>query len=183
MNFNKTPLEGSYLIEPVPFKDERGWFARTYSKDEFEKIGHTKEWVQLNHSVTFKKGTIRGMHFQFPPHSEIKMVRCVAGSIFDVIIDVRQNSPTFLQWYGAELSADNKQMLYIPEGFAHGFQALTDGVELIYHHSEFYTRGSEGGIRYNDPRVNISWPLPVTAISERDESHPLLDNTFNGIKL
>jgi dTDP-4-dehydrorhamnose 3,5-epimerase len=181
MIFTGTKLSGSYVIDLSPFNDERGWFARTFCKKEFEKIGHNKEWVQLNHSATYKKGAVRGMHYQLAPHREIKMVRCIAGSIYDVIIDLRKGSGTFLQWMGIELSAQNKKMLYIPEGFAHGFQTLADDCELIYHHTEFYTPGAEGGILYNDSIININWPLTVTDISERDKSHPLLDNNFKGI--
>jgi len=181
MTFTPTPLPGSYVIEPSPFKDERGWFARVYCKKEFAAIGHNKEWVQLNHSVTYAKGALRGMHYQLPPFKEIKMVRCIAGAVFDVIVDIRKGSPGFLQWYGVELSAQNRKMLYIPEGFAHGFQALTENCELLYHHSEYYTPAAEAGIRYNDPLLNIRWPLPVTDISVRDTQHPLLDNQFNGI--
>lgn len=181
MIFTPTPLEGSYLIDLQPFQDERGWFARFYCKDEFKKIGHDKEWMQLNHSVTFEKGTLRGMHFQTAPFKEIKMVRCVAGAVFDVIIDLRKNSGTFLQWFGAEISAKNKKMMYIPEGFAHGFQCLTGNCELIYHHTEFYKPGAEGGIRYDDPLIGIQWPLPVITISSRDQLHPYLDETFKGI--
>ena len=181
MNFIPTPLRGSYIIEVDPFTDERGWFARFYCRNEFETIGHHKEWVQLNHSVSYKKGTIRGMHFQKQPFAEIKMVKCIAGSVYDVIIDLRKDSETFLQWFGAELSAGNKKMLYIPEGFAHGFQCLEDNCELIYHHSEFYKPEAEAGIRYDDPQVKINWPLPVTMISPRDEQHPWLDKNFKGI--
>jgi len=181
MIFTPTSLAGSYIVELEPFSDDRGWFARFYCKQEFQQIGHQQEWVQLNHSFTTKKGTIRGMHFQKPPFREIKMVRCISGSIFDVIIDIRKDSPTFLQWTGVELSAENKKMLYIPEGFAHGFQTLSDNCELIYHHSAFYTPNSEGGIRYDDPQVSINWPLPVTIISERDANHPLLNEQFKGI--
>jgi dTDP-4-dehydrorhamnose 3,5-epimerase len=181
MIFTPAPLKGSYIIDIAPFGDSRGWFARTYCKNEFAQIGHTKEWVQLNHSFTAKKGTVRGMHYQLSPHSEIKMVRCIAGEVYDVIIDIRKDSPTFLQWFGTVLSAENKKMLYIPEGFAHGFQAMTDNCELLYHHSAFYTTGAEGGINYSDAAVNINWSLPVTEISERDNNHPLLDATFKGI--
>lgn len=181
MIFNPTPLVGSYIIDLEPRSDERGWFARYYCKEEFEKIGHTKEWVQMNHSFTNKKGSIRGMHFQVQPFREIKMLRCIAGSVYDVIIDLRKDSATFLQWMGVELSATNKKMLYIPEGFAHGFQCLEDDCELIYHHSEFYKPGAEAGIRYNDPFINIKWPLPLTVISSRDEEHPYLTEQFKGI--
>jgi dTDP-4-dehydrorhamnose 3,5-epimerase len=181
MIFSKLSLAGSYIIEPEPFQDDRGWFARFYCKKDFQQIGHNKEWVQLNHSVTNKKGAVRGMHFQHPPFHEIKMVKCIKGKVFDVIIDLRTDSETFLSWEGVELSAENKKMIYIPEGFAHGFQCLTDDCELIYHHSEYYTPGSEGGIHYNDPMVKIKWPLTVSQISPRDESHPYLDRNFKGI--
>lgn len=181
MIFTPTSLAGSYVIDLEPFSDERGWFARYYCKNEFQQIGHEQEWVQLNHSFTTHKGTVRGMHFQLPPFKEIKMVRCIAGAIFDVIVDVRKDSPTFLKWTGVELSSANRKMLYIPEGFAHGFQALTDNCELIYHHSAFYTPGAEGGIRYDDPAIGIDWPLPVINISARDASHPYLHEHFKGI--
>ncbi len=183
MKFTETKLKGSFVIDLDVFSDDRGWFARTFCKKEFEEIGHTGEWVQLNHSATCKKGSIRGMHFQLPPYSEIKMVRCIAGSVYDVIIDLCAGSPTFLQWYGIELSASNHQMLYIPRGFAHGFQTLTDNCELIYHHSSFYTPAVEGGIRFDDERINIQWKEPVTELSQRDQGHPLLDDTYTGIKL
>jgi dTDP-4-dehydrorhamnose 3,5-epimerase len=181
MIFSPTSLAGSYIIELEPFTDERGWFARYFCKDEFKKIGHIKEWVQMNHSFTKHKGTIRGMHYQVTPYKEIKMLRCIAGSVYDVIIDLRQDSATFLQWFGTELSASNKRMLYIPEGFAHGFQSLTDDCELLYHHSAFYTPQAEAGIRYNDEWINIQWPLPVTAVSARDANHILLNQNFKGI--
>lgn len=168
MTFKETELKGSFIIDLSLLADSRGWFARTFCKDEFLQIGHTKEWVQINHSFTLAKGTIRGMHYQVAPHQEIKMVRCIAGSVYDVIIDLRKNSETYLRWVGTELSAANKKMLYIPQGFAHGFQTLSDNAELIYHHSEFYNAGSEAGIRFNDPAVNIIWPLPVSEISEKD---------------
>jgi dTDP-4-dehydrorhamnose 3,5-epimerase len=181
MIFTPTKLSGSYVIDVKPFIDERGWFARFYDKKDFQKIGHGKDWVQLNHSVTNKKGSIRGMHFQKQPFRETKMVKCVAGRIFDVIIDIRKESSTFLQWFGIELSAANKKMLYIPEGFAHGFQCLEDNCELIYHHTEFYMPDVEAGIRYSDPKINIQWPLPVSILSLRDENHAYLDENFKGI--
>ena len=181
MIFTETLLRGSYTIELNTLADDRGWFARTYCKNEFAAIGHTKEWVQLNHSFTKHKGIIRGMHFQLPPFKEIKLVRCIAGSVYDVIVDLRKDSATFLNFFGVELSAQNKKMIYIPEGFAHGFQALGENCELLYHHSEFYTPGAEGGIKYNEPKININWPMPVTDISERDTQHPLLDDNYKGI--
>jgi dTDP-4-dehydrorhamnose 3,5-epimerase len=181
MTFTPTTLQGSYIIEATRSGDDRGWFARTYCADEFSQIDHKGEWVQMNHSYTAKKGTVRGMHYQLPPYREIKLVRCIRGKIFDVIVDIRKDSSTFLKWFGAELTDSAMNMLYIPEGFAHGFQTLTDDCELIYHHSEFYTPGAEGGIRYNDPMVNIRWPLDVTIISDRDKNHPALTENFKGI--
>ncbi len=181
MKFTATRLQGLYVIDLQPVSDSRGWFARTYCKNEFAAIGHTKEWVQFNHSFTNKKGTIRGMHYQLPPYREIKMIRCISGAVLDVAIDLRTDSETFLSSVSVELNPGNKRMIYIPEGFAHGFQALTDNCELLYHHSAFYTPGAEGGIRYNDPSINIQWPLPVSDISERDQSHLLLNESFKGI--
>jgi dTDP-4-dehydrorhamnose 3,5-epimerase len=181
MIFTETALKGSFIISLKPYSDERGWFARTYCKREFETIGHHKEWVQMNHSFTTEKGTVRGMHFQLPPYCEIKMVRCIAGAVLDVIVDIRKDSATFLQWISVELSAANRQMIYIPEGFAHGFQTLEENTELIYHHTVYYEPGVEGGLRYNDPLINITWPLPAQNISARDKEHPLLDEHFKGI--
>lgn len=181
MIFTGTILKGSYIIDLEPLGDERGWFARTYCKNEFSKIGHTKEWVQLNHSFTSLKGTIRGMHYQLPPFSEIKLVRCISGAVYDVIIDLRKGSPTFLHYFAEELSSTNKKMIYIPEGFAHGFQTLTDDCELIYHHSQFYTPGVEGGIKYDEPKINIEWPLPILTISSRDNAHSFIDDNFKGL--
>ena len=181
MIFTETPLKGSYVIDLQPFADERGWFARTYCKNEFSSIGHTKAWVQMNHSFTSKKATIRGMHYQLPPFSEIKLVRCIAGAVYDVIIDLRKGSSTFLNYFGVELSATNKKMIYIPEGFAHGFQTLTDDCELIYHHAQFYEPGVEAGLLYNETNINIEWPLPMLTLSERDLSHPPIADHFKGI--
>jgi len=181
MTFTETPLKGCYVIRPEIFSDDRGWFARTYCKTEFAQIGHSGEWVQMNHSFTAKTGTVRGMHFQLPPFAEVKLVRCVSGAVQDVVIDIRKDSPTFLQWFHIELSAENRNMIYIPAGFAHGFQTLKENSELIYHHSQFYKPGVESGIRYNDLTIKIDWPLPVVMISDRDNQHPLLDGNFKGI--
>lgn len=183
MKFTETPLKGSYVIEIAPFQDSRGWFVRTFCKETFAHIGHTKEWVQMNHSFTKKKGTIRGMHYQLPPFSEIKMVRCIAGVVLDVIIDIRETSPTFLQWFSVELSAQNHNMIYIPEGFAHGFQSLTDNCELLYHHTNFYAHSVEQGIRYDDNIININWGLSPTELSERDSNFATIQNDYRGIKL
>lgn len=181
MTFKETILQGSYIINPTTSGDSRGWFARTYCKNEFAQIEHDLEWVQLNHSFSSTKGTLRGMHYQLAPHAEIKMVRCIAGTVFDVIIDLRKNSPTFLQWLGIELSAENQNMVYIPKGFAHGFQTITDNAELLYHHTEFFTPSAEAGIKYDDLAVNIDWPLAISQISDRDKNHPVINSTFKGL--
>jgi len=183
MKFTSTGLKGSYVIDVVPIEDERGWFARTFCKDEFREIGHSKEWVQINHSFTNEAGSIRGMHFQKPPFSEIKLIRCIAGKVFDVIIDLRKNSETFLKWFSLEMSAENKKMIYIPEGFAHGFQTLTDDCQLIYNHSEYYTPNVEGGIKYDDEMIGVNWPLPAKNISKRDQKHEQLNYHFEGLNI
>ena len=181
--FVGTKIKGVYVIIPNPFKDHRGMFARVFCKNEFQEIGHSKEIVNINHSATKMKASIRGMHFQYPPKAEVKIIKCIKGSIFDVAIDLRKNSETFLNYYHEVLSADNMKMLYVPEGFAHGFQSLEDDIEMIYYTTEFYSPEHEGGIRYNDPKVNVEWPLEVTDISEKDKNQNLLSDNFKGIKV
>lgn len=181
MTFTETHLKGSYIIDLNLFTDDRGAFARTYCKRDFKEIGHDKEFVQFNQSYNTHKGTVRGMHYQIPPFKEIKLVRCIRGAVYDVIIDIRENSPTFLQHFSIELSADNKRSLYIPEGFAHGFQTLEDNTELIYHHSEYYAPNADSGLNYLDPVFNIQWPTTVTKISEKDKNLKLIDQSFKGI--
>lgn len=183
MKFIETNLKNLYIIEPELLKDERGLFYRVFCRNELKEIEHVKEIVQINQSLTKKKGSLRGMHFQYPPKAEIKIVKCLYGSVFDVAIDLRKNSPTLLQWHGEVLSAENKKMIYIPEGFAHGFQTLENNSELLYLHTEFYSPKYEGGIRYNDPRINIKWPLEISYISNRDNEFNLLDNNFLGISV
>lgn len=183
MKFIQLPLRGAYVIEPEAFQDKRGTFVRLFCKDELKRIKNTREIVQINHSITVQKGAVRGMHYQRRPKAEIKIVKCLCGAIFDVIIDLRKGSPTFLKWYGEILSAENMRMLYIPEGFAHGFQTLESNSELLYFHTEFYSPRHEGGIRYDDPRVGIQWPLEVVEISERDMNHPLINDNFSGISI
>lgn len=178
MIFTPTILSGSYVIEPRLKSDNRGWFMRTYCADEFDGVGHTLPWVQINHSFTAKKGTIRGMHFLQKPAEEVKLVRCIAGSVLDVIVDLREASPTYLQWFGTELSCTNNCMMYIPAGFAHGFQTLEDNTELIYHHTEKYLPELDRGVRYNDPVLNIDWPMAVSMVSEKDQSFPLINDRF-----
>ncbi len=181
MKFVNTDIKDMYVIELEPFQDERGSFSRVFCEDEFKEIGLTKKIVQINNSSTTKKGAIRGMHFQLPPKAEIKIVKCIKGSILDVGIDLRKDSPTFLQWHGEILSANNIKMLIIPEGFAHGFQALEENIEMIYFVTEFYTPQYEGGVRFNDPKIKINWPLDVTEISKKDNEWPYIDDNFNGI--
>ena len=183
MKFIEVPLAGAYIIELEPYMDERGIFARTFCQKEFTKIGFSKQINQINHSVTRQKGAIRGMHYQLPPACEIKIIRCVQGKVFDVMADIRAGSPTFMHWYGVELSEDNMRMVYIPEGFTHGFQTLTDNAALIYHHSAFYNPEHERGLRYNDSVLSINWPLPAGVISPKDQNYPLLDDNFKGIEI
>lgn len=174
MIFQKTDLDGVYLIIPEPKGDQRGWFARTYCEREFDQIGFKGRWVQCNQSYTKSKGTIRGMHFQKEPHGEVKLIRCIHGKVFDVIVDLRIDSPSYKNWIGIELSKENQYMLFVPEGCAHGFQTLADDTELIYHMSYPYTPIAESGVRYNDPKLNIQWPLPVSEVSQRDMDFNLL---------
>lgn len=182
MTFEPLPLAGAFLITLGTIGDDRGWFSRTFCKDVFQENGLATDWVQSNHTYTSLKGTIRGMHFQYPPYSETKLVRCISGSVLDVIIDLRSGSKTFLNAFAAELTSGNKKMMYVPKGFAHGFQTLTNDVEMVYSHSDPYNKAFEGGIRYNDAAIHIDWPLAATELSERDISHPLIDiNLFNGI--
>ena len=183
MKFKELPLNGAYIIEPETFEDKRGMFARLYCENDFKKIGNSKKILQINHSLTKKKGSLRGMHYQKPPKAEIKMVKCLSGSIFDVIIDVRKKSDTFLKWHGEILSEVNRRMMYIPEGFAHGFQTLAPNCELLYFHTEFYSPEFEGAIRYDDPKIGIQWHMSISEISEKDMSHPLLSENFIGIEL
>lgn len=174
MKFHETTLKDAWLIEPELRGDERGSFARTFCKDEFAQHGLLTEYVQQNMSVSAAAGTIRGMHFQRPPYTEAKLVRCVRGKILDVIVDLRRDSPSYLKHEGFELSAQNHMQLYVPPGFAHAFQTLVDDIEVSYLVSAPYTPQAEGGVRYSDPVLGISWPLPVTVISEKDANWPLL---------
>ena len=181
--FHPTGLEGAYVVEPIVRGDERGWFFRTYAAEAFAAAGLNTDWVQMNHSFTQENGTIRGMHFQHPPYSEVKLVRCITGAVYDVMVDIRQGSPTFLQWFSIELSAANKKALYIPQGFAHGFQTLTTDCELVYMHSAAYQPAHEGGLLYDEEALGIKWPSSSCTLSERDMNHPPLTKTFLGIKL
>lgn len=172
MIFQETVLKGAYVIEPELKEDERGFFARTWCQREFSEYGLNTSLAQCNISFNKKKGTLRGMHFQRPPYDESKLVRCTMGAIYDVIIDLRHGSTTFKKWFAIELNADNRRMLYIPEGFAHGFITLTDNTEVFYQMSQFYNPEYADGVRWDDPVFNIKWPIDVTIISDRDRSYP-----------
>ena len=183
MKIEQTKIAGVVVINSEPFKDNRGFFNRIFCRKELETIRPNIVIAQINHSMTKTKGTIRGMHFQYPPHSEMKIVRCIKGSIFDVAVDLRKDSPTFLQWHGEILSAENMKALVIPEGCAHGFQSLEDDIEMIYIHTQFYSRQSEGAIRYDEPKVAIQWTLKKSNISEKDMSYSFLPDNYEGILL
>ena len=174
MIFNELPLKGAYTIDLEKREDGRGFFARFFCSEEFENQGLNISVIQMNTTLSKERGTVRGLHFQRPPKEEIKIVRCISGSIWDVIVDIRKSSPTYGKWYAAELNDNNRTMMYVPKGFAHGFQTLADNVELLYLHSEYYSQENEGGLLYNDKDVNIEWPLSVSEISSKDQSHPTL---------
>jgi dTDP-4-dehydrorhamnose 3,5-epimerase len=183
MIFTETALKGVYIIDIEPFTDERGMFMRTFCKHEFATIGCTKDFVQINHSINKQQGTVRGLHYQVPPSAETKLIRCIRGAVMDFVVDIRNGSPTFLQWISVELSAANLQMLLIPEGFAHGFQTLQDGTELLYHHTEFYAPANDRALNIRDPRLSITLPIEVRSMSERDKTHAFLTTAFEGITL
>lgn len=178
-----TQLKGLKLIQRKPIGDSRGYLERLFCADELQALIPGKGIVQINHTMTAKRGTVRGMHFQHPPHAETKFVSCLRGEVFDAVVDLRRGSPTFLQWHAEVLSAANLRSLLIPEGFAHGFQTLSDDCELIYLHTAVYTPGAEGGLNPQDPMLSITWPKAITELSARDEHHPMLNNQFNGVAL
>ena len=168
MKFLETPLKGSYIIKIDKMGDDRGFFARLFCKKEFCEIGLSTDFKQINNSFTALKGTIRGLHYQLTPKSEVKIVRCISGSLFDVILDLRPDSPNFGQWFGETLSAENRTMMYVPRGFAHGFLSLTDNTEVIYFSTEFYSPRHEKGIRFDDVKFNIEWPIEIVEISSKE---------------
>ncbi|WP_110558343.1 dTDP-4-dehydrorhamnose 3,5-epimerase [Helicobacter cinaedi] len=179
----KTSLKGVSIVTPKQIKDGRGYFERYFCSNEFKEIGLTKPIVQINHSFTRQKGSVRGMHFQTPPHSETKIVRCLSGAIYDVVVDIRADSPTFLQHFGITLSKRNNKYLYIPEGFAHGFQTLTNNVEMLYLATAAFEKTADNGLNPLDPLLSIEWKLDVTNISEKDKNAQFITSTFVGIKL
>lgn len=182
MIFTETKLKGAFTIDMETHEDNRGFFARAFCQKEFAVHGLKQTVAQANVAFNRKKGTLRGMHFQYPPAAETKLVRCTRGAIIDIIVDLRPESPTYLEHIAVELTADNHRALYVPERFAHGYQVLEDTTETSYHVGEFYTPGSEGGLRYDDPRLRLQWPLPVTEISEKDIKWELLEGIEEKLK-
>jgi dTDP-4-dehydrorhamnose 3,5-epimerase len=173
--FRETPLTGAWVLDLTPNEDDRGFFARTYCDRELSEHGLPTTWPQCNLSRNTRKGTLRGMHYNLPPHREAKLVRCVRGAIWDAIIDLRADSPTRLRWFGVELSADQANALYIPEGFAHGFVTLQDDTDVFYHMGRRYEGAAARGLRWNDPRFGIAWPMAPAVIGERDRTYPDFD--------
>lgn len=182
MIFTETKLPGAFVVDLELREDERGSFARTWCQREFAEHSLKANLVQCNLSFNHRAGTLRGMHYQLPPAAEAKLVRCTQGAIYDAIIDLRPGSPTYAQHFGVELSAENRRALYVPELFAHGYQALTDGAEVVYQVGEFYTPGFERGLRYDDPAFSIAWPLPVSLLSAKDASWPLFTPIPLGVR-
>lgn len=172
MQFTETGIPGAWIIDPDAFPDERGLFARVFCREEFSRRGLNPEIAQANASFSPRRGTLRGMHFQAPPMAEAKLVRCTAGAIFDVVLDLRRDSPAFLRWHGVELSARNRRMLYVPEGCAHGLLTLADDTEVSYLISQTYSPEHARGVRWDDPAFGIAWPEPVRVIGERDRTYP-----------
>jgi dTDP-4-dehydrorhamnose 3,5-epimerase len=183
MIFHATLFPEAWLIEPTVIADERGWFMRTFCRQTFAERGLISDFVQANHSQCVHAGTLRGLHYQVAPFSEVKLVRCVFGTVFDVIVDMRRNSSTFLRWHGETLSAANRRMLYVPAGFAHGYQALEAGSEVAYQASCNYAPASEQRLRFDEPRVGIEWPIKMPILSPKDEATPFLSGDFKGVEL
>jgi dTDP-4-dehydrorhamnose 3,5-epimerase len=181
--FILTPINGLKIVKRTALGDSRGFFSRFYCADSFLSAGSALDISQINHTLTSETGVVRGMHFQLPPHAEVKFVSCLQGEIFDVAIDLRRDSPTFLQWFSTSLSAENQTSLLIPPGCAHGFQTLTENCEIIYLHSAAYEPSAEGAINALDPRIAINWPLPIKEMSQRDTQHPMIDLNYPGISL
>ena len=182
MKLLPTPLPGLHVVDTEPAADARGRFERLFCEHEWAPLRAGLHFVQVNLSTTSRRGTVRGMHYQRAPAAEAKLIRCVRGRVHDVAVDLRAGSPTFLRWHAVELRADEPRELFIPEGFAHGFQALSDDAQLLYFHTRAWTPECEGGVRHDDPRLGIEWPLPVAALSDRDRAHPLLDAGFAGLR-
>lgn len=183
MIFHKTPLDGARVIELEKRGDDRGFFARLFCEKEFAAEGLETRFVQINNSLSSKRGTLRGLHYQLPPSGEVKVVRAIRGALYDVIVDLRAGSPTFGKWFGAELSAENRMMMYVPRGFAHAFITLTDDTEALYLVSDFYAPECERGLRFNDPAFGIEWPIEPVEVSEKDRAWPDFNPEFHGTEL
>lgn len=183
MNLVETSIPGAWVIESTAFQDNRGAFSRLFCSQELRAIVGWRTIAQINHSMTHGVGAVRGLHFQNPPHAEMKIVRCLKGRVFDVAVDLRQGSPTFLKWNAVELTPESHLAYVIPEGCAHGFQVLEDDSQLLYLHTAFYTPEAEGAVRFDDPQIAVDWPLAPTDLSARDLSHPHLKESFKGIVL
>lgn len=181
MKFKESPISGLFEVEGTPHVDERGLFVRLFCKREFAEIGFHEELVQINLSENTKKGTFRGFHYQVAPYQEVKLIRCVRGRVLDILVDLRANSPTFLQSVQIELSAANSKMVLVPKGLAHGFITLEENSSLLYHHTEFYNPAADRGVRFDDPKLKINLPLPIEAISPKDKNFELLPNSFVGV--
>lgn len=181
MKFTPTPLAGAYLVDLERRGDDRGFFARSFCKQEFAAHGLETCFVQANTSLSGRAGTLRGMHYQLPPGAEVKLIRCVRGRLWDCIVDLRPDSPTFRQWFGDELSAENRRMMYVPRGFGHGLLTLENDTEAFYMVSNFYAPQEERGVKFDDPSIGIQWPIAPTEISAKDRSWPLLDEEFHGL--
>jgi dTDP-4-dehydrorhamnose 3,5-epimerase len=183
MKIYETPLEGAYTLELEKHGDERGFFARFFCEKEFLSAGLEVNFPQINNSMSARKGAIRGLHYQLTPNAEVKVMRCVRGAMYDVIVDMRLGSRTYLQWFAAELTAENRTMMYVPRGFAHAFLSLTDNVEVIYMASAAYAPASERGLRWNDPVINIKWPIQPVEVSDKDRSWPDFDPDWHGVEM
>ncbi len=183
MKLLQTGIEGLFVVETDLISDDRGAFSRLFCERELESVLKGRKIVQINRSLTIAPGTVRGMHYQHSPHAETKLIRCIKGRIWDVAIDLREGSSTLLQWHAEELSPQNARMLVVPEGCAHGFQVLDSDSEMLYLHTNFYTPEAEGGVLYNDSKLAISWPLPVTSLSDRDKQYSPIPQDFSGIKV
>jgi dTDP-4-dehydrorhamnose 3,5-epimerase len=177
----ETPLRGVVVLQRKPIGDSRGYLERLFCTTELAPLLDGKSVVQMNRTLTAKRGTVRGLHFQRPPHAETKLVTCLRGEVFDVAVDLREGSPTFLQWHAELLTGTNHKTLLIPEGFAHGFQCLSDDCEMLYLHTAAYAPGAESGVSVEDPKIGIRWPEPVTEMSPRDAAHPPLSEAFRGV--
>lgn len=183
MKIRATNIPGAVVVEGKANTDNRGSFSRFFCEETLAKVIGQRRIIQINHSQTKMVGAVRGMHFQYPPHAELKIVRCIRGRVWDVLIDLRKGSPTFMFWHAEELSPETSRMLVIPEGCAHGFQVLEPDSELLYLHTAAYNPLAEGALRYDDPQLAICWPLPVMDLSERDKNHALLTRGFTGIEI